>query len=477
MGKHLAVVDIGTTSTRALLYSERGEQLATRQLSNPPEYKGEGRVEKDPTSWVRVVYDLLRGIAAAAREEAGGSVDALAFTALRSPVIPVDGQGVALTKAIMWQDKRTDEICRRYEHELRAVYERTGIRITSVFSAPKIRWIKENMPEVASRTAKYLGVQDYLLHELTGRFVTDHSFAGRTNLLNLETLDWDPVLLDLFGIERAELCDLLPPGSVAGELLPEAAKRAGLTPGIPVITAGGDQQCAALGMGLFERDRIVTNTGTGSYALGYSETPRLDPEMGLLSNPAAVAGSFTVEATIPASGTIYRWLSRLFYGEEGEDFAQINEEASGSPPGCNGVSLTPHFQGSGSPDWDPAAQGAFSGLTLATTRGDMARAVLEGIARELARNLKLIETQVGSVETVRTAGGLSNLSLFNQIQADMYRIPVELLEVKESTALGAWVSAVVGLGWANSYAEAYEQASPAVAERYEPAPGAYPTGS
>lgn len=475
MKNHLTVVDIGTTSTRVALYDENGERLATKQRSNPPDYGAVGQVEQEPSSWTTALYALLSEVARVARSEHGATIDALALTALRSPVIPVDTEGKALTKAIMWQDKRADEICRRYADRLDEVYRRTGIRISSVFSAPKIRWIKENMPDVASRAAKYLGVQDYLLHELTGNLSTDHSFAGRTNLLNLETLQWDPELLELFGIERERLCDLVAPGAVVGELLPQSAERAGLRPGIPVVTAGGDQQCAALGMGLFGADRIVTNTGTGSYALGYCETPIWDREMRLLSNPAAVAGSFTVEATIPTTGTIYRWLSRLFYGEEGEEFSRINEEATASPPGSNGVRVTPHFQGSGSPYWDPSARGSFSGLTLATTRGDMARAVLEGIARELGRNIELIREKVGSVESVRTGGGLSKLPLFNQIQADVYGLPVELLQETESTALGAWISAAVGLGWEKSYAEAYNRASRGIARRFEPNPGGYPS--
>lgn len=469
MKEATAVVDTGTTSVRVVLFDNEGNRLGVYQRSNPPRYLPDGLVEQDPTSWPTTALSLLAEAADDASTRSF-AIGAISLTSQRSSVTAVAADGTFLSNAIMWQDRRSEPICRRYESELPMIYQRTGIRLTSVFSAPKIRWLLENRPDVFSRTAKFVGVQDLLLYTLTGKFVTDHSFAGRTNLLNLETRSWDPELLELFGIDVETLCDLVPPGSVVGTLLPAAADRTGLRQGIPVISAGGDQQCAALGMGLYGEGRIVTNTGTGSYALADTPSPKLHDGMGLFCNPSAVPERYTVEATVPTTGSVYRWLGALLYGDD-DPIARLNSAVEQSPPGSNGLRLEPHFQGSGSPDWVAGASGIITGLSLATSAGDLGRAVLEGIAAELRRNVDLICDLAGAVTEVRSSGGLTEFPLFNQILADNLELPVFKLSDGESTARGAWISAVVSLGIYESHAAALGDGEPDKGtQRFEPLP-------
>ncbi|HTX74203.1 MAG TPA: FGGY-family carbohydrate kinase [Rectinemataceae bacterium] len=482
MKRGLVSLDLGTTSMRAILFDKEGRALGAAGRPTAPLHYSDGRVEQDPALWRSALPEILAGCAELARSMEVEIV-ALALTSQRSSVIPVDARGEPLSAAIMWQDQRTESLCRELADSTAFVYGRTGLRIGPVFSAIKMTWFRRNEPSIYAACHKMLGIHDYVLHLLTGRFVTDRSLASRTNLFNLQSGAWDPELIELFGLDGRLLCDLVDPGSVVGGLGPAMAEVTGLAEGIPVISAGGDQQCAALGLGLLSPGHMVANTGTGSYIIGLAAQPVFDPGMRLSCNVSAIAGRYIVEAGVLSSGSLYAWFRDRFYtggdasaGPElgAGGFDLINEEAAQSPPGANGVILLPHFKGAGSPHWNPSASGIFFGLNLGTKRGDMARAVLEGIAAEMAQSIELIESLTGPARELRVAGGLTNFPLYNRIQADMYRRSVLRSADPEATARGAWISAVVALGLYPDHAAAQSAlsgtraAAGEVTSRFEP---------
>lgn len=450
MASQIAVVDVGTTSVRVSLLDASGSTLTVQQNSAPPTYGSAGFAEQNPTSWPQTVLRLLRHVVATCRN-AEHQVVAVAVTAQRSSVIPLDAADHPLRDAIMWQDTRPHAICQELKnHEgLEArIYRKTGVRILSVFSAPKIMWIARHEPDIATMAARYVGVQDLVLHALTGRFVTDRTFAGRSLLYDVHTRDWDDELLNIFQVSRSTLSDLVNPGDIIGGITEEVAQQTGLSPGIPVITAGGDQQCAALGMGLTSTDRLVINTGTGSYVLGLADAPKTDEKMRFFSNPAATPAHFTVEAALPATGSAYRWLNRtVFNRTDPDDFSSINEAATRAPAGANGVRIIPHLQGSGTPDWNSADTGTLSGLTLATSPDDIARAMLEGIATEIAEAVHLVVETTGKPSKITSSGGLAAFPLFTSILESKIGIPLQVPSITESTSHGAWAVASTALGW------------------------------
>jgi sugar (pentulose or hexulose) kinase len=461
----IIAVDTGTTSMRAILFSPEGRILHTSQIQNPPSYLPGGLVEQEPASWKRALPAVLAETAAAAQTK-GFRVSALSLSSNRSVVIPVDETGQPLHPAIMWQDLRTEELCRMLADRAPEVYARSGLPITSVFSAVKMRWLRDHQPEIFARTARFIGVQDYLMHLLTGEFVTDRSMASRTNLYNLENRDWDPALLEIFGLPASRLCRLIDPGEATGKLTTGMAGASGLEPGIPVISAGGDQQCAALGMGLLSTKDVVANTGTGSYVISLADRPLQDAKMRLFCNVSAIPGKFVVEATIPASGVVYRWFAENFYGSSSassntgaEAFRTVNAEVEATPPGADGAILLPHFTGAGAPRWNSKASGAFYGISLSTSRGHLARAILEGVGAEMAENLSLMEELTGPKEQVFISGGLTRFRGFNHILADMFGKPVFVAQDAEATATGAWMNAVVHLGYYPNHAQAHEAAN------------------
>jgi glycerol kinase len=194
----------------------------------------------------------------------------------------------------------------------------------------------------------------------------------------------------------------------------------------------------------------VANTGTGSYLIGHAQAPALDPLMRVSCNVAAAPGAYIVEAAALTTGSAQRWLMGLL-GLDADDPAALQmlaDEAAAVPAGSHGLLWLPHFKGAGSPHWDPAARGSLHGLSLSSTRGELARALLEAIAIELRQGLDLIEPLCGAVQAVHVSGGMTRSALFNQIQADVLERPLRRFASNEATSEGAWMAGCVATGLA-----------------------------
>lgn len=243
-------LDIGTSGMRAVIYGIDGKKHENAYYEYHSEFPQPGYVEQDPESWKEAAVYCLSNISGYLKEDPL----AITVTSQRSSLIPMkDGQ--PMRSAIMWQDKRTVPQCEQLikEYTLEGLYRKTGLRTNPYFVLPKILWLKENQPEIYETAEKFIGVQDLVVHFLTGNYKTDYSQACRTLLMNIETFSWDPELLAIGGITEDRLPELVPPGSIAGELSADIAKKTGLGVGLPVIIAGGDQQNAQLRWGLINR--------------------------------------------------------------------------------------------------------------------------------------------------------------------------------------------------------------------------------
>jgi glycerol kinase len=464
--KPILTIDIGSTNMKAVLHDDSGEVLHLCSRGTRPEYLAEQQVELDAHKLRTQLFSLLSESHDHMVRQ-GLELTAISVTAQRSSVVPVDAKGEPLAPIIMWHDKRTAPLCDTLrEHEER-VYALSGMTISPVYSAVKMLWIRNNWPEIYSKTAKMLGIQDFVLHTLCGRFVTDTSLASSTNLLNIHTCQWDPELLDIFSVDGQHLCDLVAPGTVCGETTEELCRQTRVSSGVPVISAGGDQQCGALGQGVLSPGKLKCTTGTGSYLLAFAKTPVIDAKKRFVCKVGAIPGTYYLEAGIFTTGTVYRWFVEQFYKEvvAGADdaggsraFEAINREVAQSPPGANGVIMLPHFEGSGAPHWNPADRGCFYNIKLSTARGDLARAILEAIVMETRENIQLFKRFVGPVDLVSVAGGMTAFAFYNQLQADIFATKVSAYPNAEATALGAWISAAVTCGLFTSHGEAFQSA-------------------
>ena len=470
--EHILVVDAGTSSLRAMLYNGAGRLLCRAGREYHPEFAANSYVEQDPATWEEALLFALRQAGDFIRAQ-NIRLEAIAVTSQRASVIPVGGDSRPLFKAIMWQDRRSIAQCDKLlaQAGLNDIYRRTGLRVNPYFSAPKMMWLKEARPDLYAAAQKLVGVQDYIVYLLTGSYITDWTQASRTMLMNIESFTWDQDMLRLCGLEAAKLPALVPPGAAVGLLTRAMAEATGLKPGTPVILGGGDQQCAALALNILQPGYAEANTGTGSFVIAYAEKPQFDAACRTLCSAAAIPGKWVLEAGIFNTGAVYRWFREQFYpGIEGDQdtYTIMNQEAAASPVGANGVMMLSHFEGSAAPYWNPLAKGLFFNLSLGTRRGDLARAILEGIALEIAHNISLIENLAPPISVVSVAGGLAAFDLFNRIQADAFNKTVLRYDNSEASSLGALLSALVSLGICRDYAAAFRAVCPAAPAAFKP---------
>ena len=456
---HIVALDIGTSSMRAVLYDSTGVLLHACGFEYHTTFPQPSYVEQNPESWLEAAVTVLRRMS----EYLEGkeiAVEAISVTSQRASLIPMDRDGRPLRDAIMWQDKRSLPVCEALEREmgLSALHRKTGLRLNPFFVLNKIIWLRDHEPDIYMAADKFIGVQDYVTYQLTGQYVTDWTQASRTMLMNIETFSWDRELLEMAGITTDHLCELVAPGSIAGRLRADVAAFTGMPAGIPVILSGGDQQNAALALGVIKPGQAEANTGTGSFVIGYADRPVFDADCRVLCQASAIAGNWVAEASIFNTGSIYRWFREQFRPDLADDpkpFVKMDSEASEVPPGSNGVMMLPHFEGSAAPYWNPRAKGIFFNLSLGTTHAAMQRAILEGIALEIADNLDLIESLTGRLSEVSVAGGMVKSDLFCRIQADAYGRRVIRYRNNEASSLGAAMNGFVSLGVYPSIPDAF----------------------
>ncbi len=455
MVEYVLAIDAGTSGVRSIIFDTNGEVKASAYDEFTSMYPRPSWVEQDANAW----WSTATGTTQLALKESklsGEDIVGISITNQRETIVPVDESGVPLRNAIVWQDRRTTVQCDAIRATIPAekIYETTGLTVDPYFSAPKILWIKDNEPEVFHKTHKFLLVHDYLIHKLTGNFVTDYSNASRTLLFNIDTSQWSDLMLDELEIPSKKLPIPMSPGTKAGELTTDAAGSMGIEAGTPIIAGGGDQQCAALGVGVVEEGMIKATTGTGTFILAHSDRIRLDNERRVLCSRHVVPGSYVVEASMFTTGSALRWVRDNIATEECniaekrnmDPYDIMTAEAEQIAPGSEGVIHIPHLVGAGAPYWNPHARGVFAGLALGHTRSHMIRSVLEGVCYEIRANLKVMRSLGIPSDEVRVTGGAARSETWMQIQADVLGVPVIRTELEEATALGAAILACYGVG-------------------------------
>ena len=454
---NILVVDIGTSSMRGILFTQQGERLAAEQVKYEPIKYPDGRIEQSPESWTGSLETIAAIVAKKAREK-HFSIDAVAVTSQRSAIIPVDASGQPLMDTIMWQDRRNAGICRELEPYNDLIFEKSGAKINTVFSGSRMTWIKRNRPDVCRKLYKFVNIPEYVMHYMTGQYRTDVTYGSRSHLMNLRERRWDKEMLDIFDIQEEQLCELLEPGSVCGAVTPEFAGKTGLPEGIPVITCGGDQQCAAIGQGAFQEGTLSLVAGTGGFLVTALDEVPDEPAPQLIFNCSSVAGHYMVEANVLTCCSAFDWFGKNFYpaAQTGQiDYDMINRELQMLDGSVSDVTVLPYFQGRSTPKWNPEARAYFGEVSLASDRKSMMKGLLEGIFMEIRNNIQLFGSYA-QIGRAYISGGLTNSRVINQLQADVYGISLYHMEDSESTALGALMVALVGQGVYPSLERAFE---------------------
>lgn len=456
----IAVLDVGTSSMRGILYDDKGQKLFTKQVEYTPIYLEHDWVEQNPSDWKCAMEVSMKACAVFAKER-GENIRAVSLTSQRSSVIPIGKGGTPVGNAIMWQDKRVLEVLKELSPCHSRIFQLTGSRVNPVFSGSKMMWIRKCSPHLYEQAERLVVIPDYLIHEMTGNWVTDATYGSRSLLMNLRTRQWDDELLELFQVEKEKLCSIIEPGSIAGRVSQACSRVTGLEEGTPVITAGGDQQCAALGMGMTRQGAIEVSAGTGAYIIGALKRVPDHLEEDVICNASAIPGEYVLESSILSCASVFNWILRLCYGMNGENrketYQIVNREVEESLKKEDDLMMLPFFQGRGTPDWNSKARGCFHNLTLGTEPGDMARAVMEGLGYEISANIDRIKNYVGEIENIYACGGLVNSPVFGRILASICNSGICTYQDNEAAAIGAWMSAGVELGLYPDYDSAFWQ--------------------
>lgn len=450
--RYVLGVDIGTTSLKAAVFDELGNQVRLTSRDYTLQVEGD-RVEFDPREYWRLFLSAYEEVTQ------GLEIAALSVDTQCETLILADEAGQPLANAIVWLDNRAaaqaDAIRQHFGNQ--RVYQVTGQpEITATWPAAKLLWVKQNQPQLFARAKKVFLLEDYILFCLTGAFVTEKTLQSSSLYFDITTGTWWQEMLDFIGLPQAclpRLCDSCTP--------------VGQFRGAAVVTGAMDQIAGAVGAGVFGADTVSEMTGTTMAVFAPGDTvPPYDPAS-IVPCHYNFNGRYCTLSWTSTAGIALKWFKNQFC--ESFSFRQLDEMAAAVAPGCNGLTFLPYLCGSTMPKYDPDARGAFLGLTMEHTRAHAVRAILESVACMLNELLLYMRTDC---QEVRSMGGGATSPLWCQIKADLTQKRIVTLKNKETACLGSAILAGVGVGIWPDVASACAQAV-AVDKVYQPQPVDY----
>ncbi|MEK4297833.1 glycerol kinase GlpK [Oceanobacillus sp. FSL W8-0428] len=450
--QYILSIDQGTTSSRAILFNKGGEIVATAQKEFEQHFPKPGWVEHDPneiwTSVLGCIAEVLNNTNIEANQVAG-----IGITNQRETAVVWDKQtGRPIYKAIVWQSRQTEDICRNlkqqgYEETIRS---KTGLLIDPYFSGTKVKWILENVEgarEKAEAGDLLFGTIDtWLIYKFSGgkTHVTDYSNASRTLMFNIYDLKWDEELLEILGVPQSMLPEVRP----SSEIYTKTVSYHFFGEEIPIAGIAGDQQAALFGQACFEKGMAKNTYGTGCFLLMNTGEEPVASKQGLLTTIAwGLDGkiNYALEGSIFVAGSAVQWLRD---GLQMIESSQESEAFASEVDTTEGVYMVPAFVGLGTPYWDSDARGAVFGLTRGTKKEHFIRATLESLAYQTKDVMQAMSVDAGiDLKTLRVDGGAVKNDLLMQFQSDILEVPVERPEIQETTALGSAYLAGIAVGY------------------------------
>ena len=461
MSKYILALDQGTSSSRAIVFDHEGNIRSTAQMEFTQYFPKPGWVEHDPmeiwSSEAAVIAEAISKIGIN-----GKDIAAIGITNQRETTIVWDAEtGMPVYNAIVWQDRRTSEFCDSLKAQglVDKIREKTGLIIDAYFSGTKIKWILDNVPGAREKAEagklRFGTVDSWLVWQLTRGtvHVTDVSNASRTMLFNINTLEWDPELLDLLGVPASMMPSVRSSSEVYGH-----TKTTIFAHEVPIAGMAGDQQAALFGQMCTEPGSVKNTYGTGCFLLmNTGENPILSRN-NLLTTVAWKIGdtvNYALEGSIFVGGSVVQWL------RDGLGIIRSSgeiEALAASVPDNGGVYFVPALTGMGAPYWDQYAHGVICGITRGTTAAHIARAALEGIAFQTMDIVNAMERDAGvRLAELKVDGGASRNNLMMQFQADVLDTCVIRPQVTETTAMGACYLAGLAVGYWESLDEIRQQ--------------------
>ena len=461
--KYLIGIDLGTSGTKTVLFNENGEAISSATEEYPLYQPDNGWAEQDPADWWNACIITLKGVLADSKINPG-DIAGIGFSGQMHGLVMLDEKGEVVRNSIIWCDGRTAKECAEIEEKVGAsrLVEITANLAMTSFTAGNILWVRNHEPELYKRCRHILLPKDYIRYKLTGNYGMEASDASGMNMLDINTRSWSDEVLKKLEIDPALLPEVKESSDVAGCITPEAAAATGLVEGTPVVYGGGDNAAAAIGTGVVEKGKAFITIGTSGVLFAHSDSVAINPEGLVNTFCAAVPDSWAVFGCTLAAGMSLQWLRNNFFLPEmkvaeglGKDpYIIMTKQAERVPIGANRLLFLPYLMGERSPIQDPNARAVFFGLSAIHNKYDMLRSVMEGVIFAQRQCLDVHRAMGIEFNEVYATGGGSTSSLWCQMIADIFELPVVTIQNREGPALGAAILAGVGTGLYPSIPEA-----------------------
>jgi xylulokinase len=461
----LLAIDIGSSACKAVLFAVSGEILAQHTSAYTPEFPQPTFAEMDPEKFWRAVCASCRAVAKGAIEP----VQALCLSSHGETFVALDKNNRPLAPAILNQDSRATAEAAWLEKAIgrKRLFRITGLVTYPMYPIPKMMWLRQHRPDTFAATARFVTLIGYILLRIGLPPHTDYSLASRFLAFDIRKLAWSDEIVDAAGIKKDRLPVPVPAGTIVGKLESSAGGELGLRPGTPIVIGGHDQPCGALGVGVIGSGRVSDSIGTYECILAGSDAPVLTDSAlaaSLNSYCHVVHGKFITIAYFP-SGIMLKWLHDLLYGDqsgaetiseyfEADHFAFLEAHA---PDGPTGLCITPHLIGTCNPDFNPHARAVIAGLNPGTSRSQLYKGILEGLACELSLITDVLAQSAGDFRDIYVTGGGSRSSLGLQLRSALTGRRLHVMKSSEAVCLGTAILAGVAAGTYTDVAEAVGQ--------------------
>jgi xylulokinase len=480
MGKYLVGIDEGTTGCKTCIFDLEGNLIGLDYREYPCQYPKPGWVEQVPEDMTPALYASCKSAIVKSGIDPN-EIIAMGLSSQGGVFGPLDAEGNLLRPFIGWQDLRGTPYIEKVLEVIDGedFYNITGYPLGAIFCITKFLWFKDNEPELYAKTSMLSQHQDYFLRAFGGEgFPADISTASRTGLFDVNNHVWADDLIEAVGLDRSMFPEVAVGGQQVGEVTKEVSEATGLPVGTPVCVGAHDQNCSTFGCGAVEGGIAALVMGTWGSCYVTVDEPIRDPYGVLIVKGNVGSRNYTIEGAASAAASSYRWYRDTFCDLEtaagkvlGSDpYDLINQQIESIAPGADGLTFLPYLQGaSAGPRADPNARGTLVGFTLGTSKAQIARAVMEGVTLEMRDILEAQRRAGVDVERIRVTGGATKSPLWNQMQADIYQRPVQILQTSETGTLGAALYAGVGVGVYDSYQQATDTAVK-ISDEYQPNP-------
>lgn len=452
--KYYIGVDIGTTSTKAVLYDQNANVINKFQQGYRLYRNQDGMAEQDPEEIVQAVLQMIHDAAGLTHED-GNQLTSVSFSCANQSLILLDQDHQPISRVMTWADTRARRQAEALKQSSKAkiIYEKTGTPIHPMSPLIKLMWLQETKPDLIKQAAFYADIKSYLFWRLFGQFRIDISIASCTGLMNLTTQNWDSDILEMLEVSVDQLPEIVDSIDQAVGLSPAMADLMGVDAEVPFVYGAFDGALSNLGVGAIQQDTVAITIGTSAAVRVICDHPVIDPHQRLFCY-SVNRHLWVIGGPINNGGDVFQWaVEELVEDQIQAKYDVANQLIDQGPAGAHGLLFHPFLGGERAPIWEANARGSFVGLNPLHTRADMLRAVMEGICFNIATVFDAVQAMVGKPKRITATGGFANSKVWRQMLADVLDCPVNVPKSFESGCLGAVVMAMQSLGELTNLAE------------------------